>query len=122
MAAQKISAKNLTGLAKILTRMQKNSGTTNSSLKGYLVLDNKFHDGIIAASKHQLLQESLKPLLNRIAIFKLRSAVVSERREKAIREHLVIFDALEQGDPELAEKSMRRHLQNAMVEMLKDIA
>lgn len=123
LAAQNISAKDISRIRNIVSKMKVNSENTpldSRGLKSYLEIDEKFHDVILKASSHHLLQESLKPLFDMITMSKSKAVMVTGRLKKAYEEHLIIFEAINKRDSEKAEKSMRYHIQRVMKDILEN--
>jgi DNA-binding GntR family transcriptional regulator len=76
--------------------------------------DNDFHVMIVRGSRNNWLHEMLcRDLYSILRIFRLKSVAIGSRSEQAAAEHLAILQAIERRDPDAAEHSMRRHIENA---------
>ncbi len=76
--------------------------------------DFDFHYRIIQGSKNQRLIELLcSELYHLIRMYRFRSSQILSRPNTALSEHRYICSAIEQGDEELAEILMRRHISTA---------
>lgn len=74
-------------------------------------LDTQFHDLIAAASRNELVQETLANLHIHVHLFRLfyHARVTAD----AIDEHRHLIDALARRDPTAAEAAMRAHLERS---------
>lgn len=81
--------------------------------------DSVFHELIYENSGSEIYNWILSSLHKKIQ--KIRSVSVSDptRADKAVLEHKAIFDAIEKGDAEMAEKLMTDHINNARNNILK---
>jgi DNA-binding GntR family transcriptional regulator len=73
-----------------------------------------FHYRIVLASRNpKLIQLLASDLYHRVRMYRYQSSQRSLRPEQALLEHRRIVDALADGDDEVAELLMRRHIQRA---------
>ncbi len=77
-------------------------------------LDTEFHLTIYEASGNPQLQSILSDLHKKIKMYRKLSLSVAGRLENSIREHREILEAIEKGDPELADKLTSRHIELAL--------
>lgn len=76
--------------------------------------DNDFHVQIVRASRNAWLEQLLcRDLYSLLRMFRYHSAAVGDRAATAIREHEMIFTAIERRDPDEAERLMRLHIAHA---------
>jgi DNA-binding GntR family transcriptional regulator len=76
--------------------------------------DVDFHYRIVQGSKNQRLINILgDELYNLVRMYRYQFSLSSNRPQQALKEHNQICAAIEEGDAELAEWLMRRHIGNA---------
>ena len=68
---------------------------------------------------HELLCRDLYAMLR---VFRLRSVAIGSRAEQATEEHLAILEAIENRDPNAAERLMRQHIASARDNLLQRAA
>ena len=68
------------------------------------------HRRILAASGHATAAQLIDGLNSQLVRFQYRTILLPGRRDESYAEHEAIVDAIEVGDREAAEVSMRRHL------------
>lgn len=91
----------------------------DGSLSQYLTDDFDFHLFIARAGNNPKLVSSLETILDQIRLAMLRSGSTPGRAHKTLEEHRAVLEALEKGDPQVAEARMRRHIRKAKESMLK---
>ena len=114
LACRHMSEAQVSDLKKLLDEhelnIQKSDGREYFQHEG----DFDFHYRIIQGSKNQRLIEFLcSELYHLVRMYRFRSSQISSRPERALAEHRHICLAIEQGDEELAELLMRRHISTA---------
>jgi DNA-binding GntR family transcriptional regulator len=77
----------------------------------------QFHDLILQNADNQRLQLILHNLDDHLQRFRLLSDQISGRLEKSLREHKRVLQALDQGDPDLAEQKIKEHLHSVLEEL-----
>jgi DNA-binding GntR family transcriptional regulator len=68
------------------------------------------HLRILEMSGHETAQRLSGLLISQIVRFQYRTVLLPGRPERSHREHTAIVDAIAAGDPDTAERAMRRHL------------
>jgi DNA-binding GntR family transcriptional regulator len=68
------------------------------------------HRRILEMSGHETAQRLSGLLISQIVRFQYRTVLLPGRPERSHREHTAIVDAIAAGDPDTAERAMRRHL------------
>jgi len=86
---------------------------------GYSKADVDFHNLLLKACGNDRLVQIMNNLYDHIQMLRLRSVILPGRAEKSLQEHLLVIEALEKRDPDLAEKRIREHIQNVKVDILK---
>lgn len=78
-------------------------------------IDYQFHNVIYDACNNDYLSQTLRLLRIRIGLLKVRPYDKRVRIDAAYKEHLSIFKALESHNPDLAEKAIAKHINNARI-------
>ncbi|VTU32449.1 Carbon starvation induced regulator [Variovorax sp. SRS16] len=82
--------------------------------------DNDFHTQIVRGSRNHWLAEFLcRDLYALLNICRFRAASVPQRMKAVHGEHERILEAIEQRDPELAERRMREHVAHGRESLLR---
>lgn len=90
-------------------------------LERYGDLDIDFHRALWEASGNQRLLQTAETLIGQVRLLISTSARVRERLEFPLEEHALILDALENGQPDAAEETMRRHVRQAGEALLQHL-
>ena len=116
LAASHLSTADLNEMAGHLREMR--DLAENGDVDGSLDYGGRFHGVIINAAHNMPLAEIIAGL--RLRISRFRTYIASTRRhEVRIGEHQEILDALYDRDPNRAEESMIRHIENSADTMLR---
>lgn len=81
-------------------------------------MDDQFHNLICTLSKRQVIADTLLPLQRKIQKYRRASVADSERAIAVNKEHRAIFEAMQNGDAELAQKLTTQHIKNAKASIL----
>jgi len=106
LAAQKITRKELDYL-KILVFVQKRKFLADEDASD---LDTAFHLQLAMASKNRVFQEMVKTLNSVLAETRSEFLQSRERQKTSVNAHIMIIDALENKEPEMASRAMYDHL------------
>ncbi|MFI6535659.1 GntR family transcriptional regulator [Nonomuraea sp. NPDC050547] len=87
--------------------------TESSSFRSYWAADDRFHGLIAQQCDNPFLETAYRSLNGQVQRFRLFSRLGNTGAEHAAREHRAIYEALAEGNPEIASIRMREHLQNA---------
>jgi DNA-binding GntR family transcriptional regulator len=114
LAAQGMSVDEKSNLRLLLNSHRKhildNQGQSYFQQEG----DVDFHYCIIQGSKNQRLIDMLAgDLYQLVRMYRYQFSVSSNRPQQALKEHDQICSAIEEGDADLAEWLMKRHINNA---------
>ena len=83
-------------------------------------MDNKFHETVYDMCGSTVLRATLLPLHRKVQKYrKISFQSSASRAEHSYREHKEIYDAIDAGNAELAEKLMTQHVKNAMDRLLR---
>ena len=82
-------------------------------------LDSAFHETIYNETDNRLLCKTLSELHRKIKLYRKLSLTVPGRLERSVEEHRQIFEAIERGDAECADKLTSRHIEEALENMLR---
>ncbi|MGI6097121.1 MAG: GntR family transcriptional regulator [Dethiobacteria bacterium] len=81
-------------------------------------LDNKFHQLILEASKSKALKHALRGFMYYAQQARITSIASPGRAEKMYAEHLRVYKAIVDRNPEEAEKAMQEHVMQARSNLL----
>ncbi len=87
----------------------------------YTPADVQFHALLLEACNNPLLKSMMETVNSHLQMVRLRTVALPGRPEQTVREHYEILEAIEQGNPILAEKSMRKHVESVRRDVLKNI-
>ena len=114
LAAENMSASEAADLRQLLGEHQKYIEQTDGQSYFKQEGDVDFHYRIVQGSKNQRLINILGgELYNLVRMYRYQFSLSSNRPQQALKEHNQICAAIEEGDAELAEWLMRRHIGNA---------
>lgn len=78
------------------------------------IMDGRFHEAIYNHCGSAILRDTLSPLHKKVQKYRRLSIEQSGRAVKSVEEHRAIYDAIDAGDADLAERLMAEHVNNAM--------
>ena len=81
-------------------------------------MDSKFHQLIYRFCGSSVLYDTLMPLHKKVQKYRRASVENNARVQQSAREHRAIFEAIEAGNAELAEKYTVEHIANATKHIL----
>jgi len=107
-AAQNATAADVKRLRQILKEMRRllNSGDLLRASDENAVL----HRTLLEIADHPTVMRLISMLKSQLVRFQYRTIMLPGRTERSFEEHSAIIDAIAAGDPDAAEKAMRRHL------------
>jgi len=107
-AAQNATAADVKRLRQILKEMRRllNSGDLLRASDENAVL----HRTLLEIADHPTVMRLISMLKSQLVRFQYRTIMLPGRTERSFEEHSAIVDAVAAGDPDGAEKAMRRHL------------
>ncbi len=111
LATEYITAKNIVRLKEINERFYQITSKNKNVVEEYLKYNIDFHDIFINSSNNKKLIETLDGLSKNFQRFKRMLVAKTERLEEAYKEHLEIIKSFEVKDPDLAEKTVRWHIE-----------
>lgn len=85
----------------------------------YFVTSRRFHIRLVENSGSETLVRFHAYLMNRAGLFRLITGGMPARQTRALREHEMILEAIQQGNPDAAEESTRIHHENGMFAMIE---
>ncbi len=77
-------------------------------------MERRFHETMYSHCGSAILRDTLSPLHKKVQKYRRLSIEQSGRAVKSVEEHRAIYNAIEAGDADLAEKLMAEHVNNAM--------
>ncbi|GAA2613314.1 GntR family transcriptional regulator [Actinomadura fulvescens] len=87
--------------------------TESRSFRSYWAADDRFHALIAQQSDNQFLETAYRSLNGQMQRFRLFSKLGNTGAGHAAKEHRAVYEALVEGNPEIAAIRMREHLQSA---------
>jgi DNA-binding GntR family transcriptional regulator len=84
-------------------------------------INTQFHLAIASGAKNIYLENTMLTLQTHISLLMSTSLSSSGRPKENIKEHWMIVNAIESGDPELAEATARFHVRNAYKTVLTQL-
>lgn len=82
-------------------------------------IDDRFHDMLYELSGRTVIRDTLLPLHRKTMRFRRASIKDQNRMSASVKEHKAIIEAIVTGQPELAQKLMSNHIQNAKEHMIE---
>jgi DNA-binding GntR family transcriptional regulator len=109
-AALKIDAAGAEELQEILDRQR--AALEEEDLLGASDVNAQLHAKLVELSGHATAQRLIKSLNSQMVRFQFRTILIPGRPSQSLEEHRGIVRAVIEGDPDEAERAMRRHLNN----------
>lgn len=97
----------------ILYRLQRELAESGSDALTLINLNRRFHQSIYEAAHNQYLLQTLDTLNDSLALLHSTTFRVPNRRPETDEEHRRIVAAIENRDPDAAEKAAREHIRQA---------
>ena len=82
-------------------------------------MDDQFHDALYEMSQRTVLHDTLLPLHRKTMRYRKAAIKNEQRLENSVAEHREIIKAITDGNGELAQKLMSKHIENAKVHMIE---
>lgn len=110
IAARERDARDLRKIEASLERMAKEIETGEIGIQG----EDDFHDAVAAATHNSVSQSVLKLLKEILSISRKSTLIREDQPRKSLQDHRRIFEAVTDGDADLAGDLMRKHLEQAL--------
>ncbi|MBZ8135401.1 GntR family transcriptional regulator [Afifella sp. IM 167] len=107
-AAMRATPEDRAELAALIGEMK--SAYDSNDLMRYSATNGLFHKKLQKISRHETARKLLGTLRSQMVRFQYRAIFLPNRAAKSLAEHEAIMKAVEAGDPDRAERAMRRHL------------
>lgn len=112
LAAERVSAG--AGVADFKRRWSEmRSIEARSNTNAYVDANHRFHSAIVQLGGNPALEKLLEQLSTPLYRFQFRSRLTADRLERGHQDHTEVAQAILDGDPDRAERAMRRHLRNS---------
>ena len=108
-AAMRIDDAGVSVLTKIVARMHEFERADD--FRGYVQANGDFHRAIAEIAKHTAASRHLDVIQSQSIRYQFRSVVYRGRITESLAEHEAILAALEQRDPDAAERMTRHHVE-----------
>lgn len=110
LATQRMTTNDLQQIENIHAVLEEHFDNNNS--QSYLKQNWELHEFIQQLSGNKVLNAVINGLRQKALLYRQRQLYQPNRFKASIQEHRDILSAFRKKDPELAEKTMKRHLQN----------
>ncbi len=117
LACERITKEELDRLNRLQARGQ--AAVTTEDQESYRLYNREFHSIILTAARNSYLTTVITQLAPQSDMLTARSIQNSGRMPRALSEHASILGCIVAHDPDGAEKWMRLHISNALVEFLQ---
>jgi DNA-binding GntR family transcriptional regulator len=119
LAAERASVQQLEKLQKLLE-------TTTTVIEGSestsYPRDLDFHRGVLELAGNPKLEKQASEIHAQMQLVRLWSGSRPGRASESYEEHVAVFEALREKDPEEAERAMRNHISNGLKNMMEILA
>ena len=117
-AAKNITAEQLDKMKEILDLQKyyidkKAEGDVQENTDNIKNLDSQFHELLYLSSGSKAFVDTLLPLHKKMIKFRKASIKKHSRAKESWQEHLAIYTAIKNGEPDAANKYARAHVTNA---------
>jgi DNA-binding GntR family transcriptional regulator len=109
-AAMRITKATAAEVRAVLARQRAALG--GQDLLGASDVNAELHAKIVDLSGHTTAQRLIRSLNSQMVRFQFRTILIPGRPTQSLEEHAAIVEAVTAGEPEKAERAMRRHLTN----------
>ncbi len=82
-------------------------------------MDDRFHTMLYEVCKRTVICDTLQPLHRKIQRYRKLSLSSRQRQAHTLKEHTAIFQAIAQGDAELAAELTTKHIEKAKIHMIE---
>jgi DNA-binding GntR family transcriptional regulator len=114
LAARRVTKREITELVAMVDEMER-----ARDIDAYYPLNVAFHARLVEMSGNSRLAELYKSLSKELHLFRRRGLVQGESMATSNREHVRMIEALRNGDADLAEQEMIRHIQAGKARLVK---
>jgi DNA-binding GntR family transcriptional regulator len=109
-AARRITKDTAAEVRSVLARQR--AALSGQDFLGASDVNAELHAKIVELSSHATAQRLIQSLNSQMVRFQFRTILIPGRPTQSLEEHSAIVDAVTAGEPEKAERAMRRHLTN----------
>ena len=120
IAAKKITRQEIDELEEIVTQM--GLYVTKKDLTSYCKVDDEFHNLILNVCGNKWIINIRDNLGNFIYRFRIKSLSVPGRLKCSLEEHQKIMESLKKHNSEEADKLSQIHMENTVINILKNVA
>ena len=120
IAAKKINSEEIDKLEKIVTQMS--LFIIKNNLSSYCEVDDKFHDLILSICGNKWIIKVRENLGNFIYRYRFKSLSVPRRLKYSLEEHQAIMESLKKHNSEDADRLSQIHMENTVINILKNVA
>lgn len=109
-AALRITPKTAAEVREVLARQR--AALARQDLLGASDVNAELHAKIVELSGHATAQRLIRSLNSQMVRFQFRTILIPGRPSQSLEEHGAIVEAVASGEPDKAERAMKRHLTN----------
>ena len=119
VTAKKINCQEIDRLEKIVKQMR--ICVDEDNLLTYFKMDDEFHDLILDICENKWVIKIRRNLHNIIYRYRFKSLSVPGRLKYSLEEHKAILESLKRHDPEEADKLSKLHMENTIINILRNV-
>ena len=119
IASKRISDQEIDRLEKIVKQMH--ICVDEDNLSTYFKADDEFHDLILKVCDNKWIVKIRRNLSNIIYRYRFKSLSVPGRLKHSLEEHKAILESLKRHDPEEADKLSKLHMENTIINILRNV-
>jgi len=119
IASKRISDQEIDRLEKIVKQMH--ICVDENNLSTYFKADDEFHDLILKVCDNKWIDKIRRNLSNIIYRYRFKSLSVPGRLKHSLEEHKAILESLKRHDPEEADKLSKLHMENTIINILRNV-
>lgn len=106
LAAQRATSEDIAALEQRIEILR----AAAEDLEGFVEADVDFHLQVAATAKNTVLEDILNSVRALLLVWVKRTSRDTAAAKVSFEEHLRVFEAIRDGDPEAAEQAMREHM------------
>jgi len=84
-------------------------------------IDAELHANLLEGCDNEFAKNMMDIINLHLQFIRLRTVVLPGRMEKTYQEHVKVMEAIELGDPHLAEKLMREHIESVRIDAWENL-
>jgi GntR family transcriptional repressor for pyruvate dehydrogenase complex len=118
LAAQRAGPEDLERLVSSMQAMRNACAAPSIDTARFVECDIAFHDALLQAAGNRILSDLIRALAEELLPERAAVTSLDGRAIKTYEEHLAIYEAVRNGDPQGASEAMRRHIASVRQDVL----